>query len=91
MQHFEERIEEIVAENIRIIQTKTKQKEQDEETKEVSNSQLQKETLKGDGKRKEKAEEQSVVIELQKLIEINSQNIINTKQKIILLRRNSRT
>ena len=54
MQHFEERIEEIAAENIRIIQTKTKQEEQDEETKEVSNSQLQKETLKGVEKERKK-------------------------------------
>ena len=45
VQHFEERIEEIVAKEIRSIRTRTKQKEHDDVTKEVSNSQLQKETF----------------------------------------------
>ena len=52
VQHFEERIEEVVAEEIRNIQTRAKQKEHDDVTKEVSNSQLQKKTLLGDGQRK---------------------------------------
>ena len=52
VQHFEERIEEVVAEEIRSIQTRAKQKEHDDVTKEVSNSQLQKKTLLGDGQRK---------------------------------------
>ena len=45
-----------MAVEIRSIQTKAKE-QHDEVTKEVSNSQLQKETLIGDGQRKEKAEE----------------------------------
>ena len=56
MQHFEERIE-VVAEEIRCIRTRAKQKEHNNVTKEVSNRQLQKETLIGDGQTKEKAEE----------------------------------
>ena len=52
VQHFEERIEEVVAEEIRNIQTRAKQKEHDDVTKEASNSQLQKKTLLGDGQRK---------------------------------------
>ena len=35
VQHFEERIEEVVAEEIRSIQTRAKQKEHDDMTKEV--------------------------------------------------------
>ena len=57
MQHFEERIEEVVAEEIRSIRTGGKQKEHNDVTKEVSNRQLQKETLIGDGQTKERAEE----------------------------------
>ena len=45
VQHFEERIEEIVTKEIRSIRTRTKQKEHDHVTKEVSNSQLQQETF----------------------------------------------
>ena len=45
VQHFEERIEEIVAKEIRSIRIRTKQKEHDHVTKEVSNSQIQKETF----------------------------------------------
>ena len=57
MQLFEESIEEVVAEEIRSVQTRAKQQEHDDVTKEVSNSQLQQETMIGDGQRKEKAEE----------------------------------
>ena len=57
MQLFEESIEEVVAEEIRSVQTRDKQQEHDDVTKEVSNSQLQQETMIGDGQRKEKAEE----------------------------------
>ena len=57
VQHFEERIEEVVAEEIRSIPTGAKQKEYNDVTKEVSNRQLQKETFIGDGQTKEKAEE----------------------------------
>ena len=57
MQYFEERIEEVVAEEIRSIRTRAKQKEHNDVTKEVSNSQLQKQTLIGDGQRKKKPEE----------------------------------
>ena len=57
VQHFEEGIEEVVAEEIRSIRKKPKQKEHGHVTKEVSNSQLKKETLVGDGQRKEKEEE----------------------------------
>ena len=57
VQYFEERIEDVVAVKIRSIQTKAEQQEQNEKTKEVSNSQLQKETLIGDGRGKEKVEE----------------------------------
>ena len=57
MQLFEESIEEVVAEEIRSIRTRAKQQEHDDVTKEVSNSQLQQETMIGDGQRKEKAEE----------------------------------
>ena len=56
MQHFEEGIEEVAAEEIRSIWTRAKQKEHYHVTKEVSNSQLKKETLVGDGQRKEKEE-----------------------------------
>ena len=56
VQHFKERIEEIVAEEIRSIRNGAKQKEHNDVTKEVSNSQLQKETLIEDGQRKEQAE-----------------------------------
>ena len=42
VQHFEERIEEVVAEEIRSIWTRAKQKEHNNVPKEVSNSQLQK-------------------------------------------------
>ena len=45
VQHFEERIEEIVTKEIRSIRTRAKQKEHDHVTKEVSNSQLQKEAF----------------------------------------------
>ena len=48
VQHFEESIEDVVAVEIRSIQAKVKQEEYDEVTKEVSNSQVQKETI-GDG------------------------------------------
>ena len=44
-----------MAEEIRSIRTRTKQKEHNDVTKEVSNSQLQKETLIRDGHRKGKA------------------------------------
>ena len=57
VQYFEERIEELVAERKRSIQTRAKQKEQNGVTKEVSNSQLQKETLIRGEQRKKKAEE----------------------------------
>ena len=55
VQHFEERIEEVVAEEIRVIRTRAKQKEHHDVTKKVSNRQLQKETLVGDGKNKGKS------------------------------------
>ena len=55
MQHFEERIEEVVAEEIRGIRARAKQKEHHDVTKKVSNRQLQKETLIGDGKNKGKS------------------------------------
>ena len=55
MQLFEESIEEVVAEEIRSVQTRAKQQEHDDVTKEVSNS--QQETMIEDGQRKEKAEE----------------------------------
>ena len=57
VQHFEERTEEVVGEEIRSIRTRAKQKEHNDVTKEVSNRQLQKETFIGDGQTKEKAEE----------------------------------
>ena len=57
MQHFEQSIEEVVAEEIRSIQTRAMRKEHNDGTKEVSNRQLQKETLIGDGQTKKKAEE----------------------------------
>ena len=57
VQHFEERIEEVVAEEIRSIRTRASQKVHNDVTKEVSNSQLQKETLIGDRQTKEKAKE----------------------------------
>ena len=46
-----------MAEEIRSIQTRAKQKEHNDVNKKVSNTQLQKEALIGDGQRKEKAEE----------------------------------
>ena len=52
VQHFEEGIKEVVAEEIRTIRTKAKQIEHDDMTKEVSNSQLKKETLVKKGKRR---------------------------------------
>ena len=57
VQHFEQSIEEVVAEEIRSIQTRAMRKEHNDGTKEVSNRQLQKETLIGDGQTKKKAEE----------------------------------
>ena len=45
MQHFEERIEEVVIEEIKSIRTRAKQKEHNDVTKEVSNRQQQKEKL----------------------------------------------
>ena len=45
MQHFEERIEKVVAEEIRSIRTRAKQKEHNDVTKEVSNSQVQKKNI----------------------------------------------
>ena len=57
VQLFEESIEEVVAEEIKSIRTRAKQQEYDDVTKEVSNSQLQQETMIEDGQRKEKAEE----------------------------------
>ena len=45
MQLFEEKIEEVMAEEIRSIRTRAKQKEHNDVTKEVTNRQLQKETL----------------------------------------------
>ena len=49
VQHFEERIEKVVAEEISTFWTRGKQKEHNDVTKEASNNQLQKETLIGDG------------------------------------------
>ena len=57
MQLFEEAINEVLAEEIRSIRTRAKQKEHDHVTKEVLNIQLKKETLVGDGQRKKKVEE----------------------------------
>ena len=57
MQHFEERTEEVVAEEIRSIRTRANQKEHNDVTKEVPNRQLQKETFVGDRQTKEKTEE----------------------------------
>ena len=45
VQLFEEKIEEVMAEEIRSIRTRAKQKEHNDVTKEVTNRQLQKETL----------------------------------------------
>ena len=45
MQLFEEKIEEVMAEEIRSIRTRAKQKEHNDVTKEVTNRQLQKEIL----------------------------------------------
>ena len=45
MQHFEERTEEVVIEEIKSIRTRAKQKEHNDATKEVSNRQQQKEKL----------------------------------------------
>ena len=63
MQHFEDRIEEVLAEEIMSIPTRAKQKEHDDVAKAVSNSQLQKETLKGMDKERKKKKNQSIVIE----------------------------
>ena len=56
-EQFEEKIEEVVAEEMRSIRTRAKQKEHNDLTKEVWNSQLKKETLIENGQRKEKVEE----------------------------------
>ena len=57
-------IETVAAVERRSIQTKAKQQEHDDAPKKVSNSQLQKQTLIDDGKRKEKQNNQSAVIEV---------------------------
>lgn len=57
VQHFEEGVEEVVAEKLSNIRTRAKQKEHDYVTKEVANSQLKKDTFIGDGQKKEREEE----------------------------------
>ena len=56
VKHFEERIEEVAAEEIRSIHSRAMQKEHDDLTRGVSTSQLKKETLIGDGQTKEDEE-----------------------------------
>lgn len=81
-----------VAVEITHIQTKAKQKEYDEVTNKVSNSQLQKEPSIGDGQRKKKVEEpkhtdRSLVVKRTKQCQIT----MKIKQKRIMLCRNSKT
>ena len=64
VQHFEEGVEEVVAEKLSNIRTRAKQKEHDYVTKEVANSQLKKDTFIGDDKKRKEKKNQGIVIEV---------------------------
>ena len=75
---------------IRSTQAKPKQQQHDEVANKVSKRQIQKNIVRSwGGKKKEK--NQSMVIELQRLKELDSQTRMKIKEKIIMVKRNSRT
>lgn len=81
VKNFDERIEDIMAVEMGNIQTKAKPQENDEVVNEVSNN--HKKHLSGLDKEKKKRKNQSIMIEMQRLKELNHQTIMKIKQKTI--------